>query len=160
MELKEQKEDAKKEVEGLEDQLEPLERANNDIKERLDASTNEVGAYDKEIKTHERSMEKQKAKFEKHDDQIEETLAELASIDNTRAKYESDAQILREKVETIQNALDQQTPMKDLKEAFAKARQDQETVRSQYNEGKSKLQSGAILNQRPPLSYNDIIMTI
>jgi chromosome segregation ATPase len=140
LELKNQKDAAKKEVENLEDQLEPLERANNAARDRLDAATTEVSAFDKEIKAHERNMEKQKTKFEKHDDQIEETLAELASIDNTRARNESEAQILREKVEMIQNALEQQTPIFELEEAFAEARRDQENARSQYNEKKSKVQ--------------------
>ena len=139
VELKEQKDNARKEVEALEDKLEPLERANNDIRQRLEAATNEVSVFDKEIKSHERSMEKQKAKFEKHDDQIEETLAELASIDSTRAKYESEVQILREKVETLQDTFDQQTPMKELEKEFARAREDQDILRSQYHEMNSKL---------------------
>ena len=155
LELKQEKENAKKVLEDLEDRLEPLERAHNDARERLEASTNEVSAFDKEIKTHERNMEKQKAKFEKHDDQIEETLAELASIDNTRAKYESDAQELRDRVERFQNALDNNEPMEDLEEKFAEARRDQESVRSLYNEKKSQLKE----LQRNLSSVNDDLST-
>jgi len=140
MELKHRKEDAKKEVEGFEDQLEPLELAHNKARERLEKSEREVSAFDKDIKTQERNMEKQKTKYDNHDDQIEETLAELASIDSTRAKYETNAQVLREKVEALQQALDQQTPMSDLEEAFEKARLDQESIRSRYNQSKQKLQ--------------------
>jgi len=139
VELKQKKDDARREVEALEDKLEPLEQANNHVRDLLEAATKEVSAFDKEIKTHERNMEKQKAKFEKHDDQIEETLAELASIDSTRAKYESEVQILREKVDTLQNTFDQQTPMEELEKDFARARQDQEALRSQYHEINSKL---------------------
>jgi chromosome segregation ATPase len=155
LELKLQKDAAKKEFEEIEDKLEPLERANNHARERLEAATNEVGAFDKEIKKHEKNMEKQKAKFERHDDQIEETLAELASIDNTRARLEEDAEKLRDKVDQLQNGLDQFTPIEELEESFAQARRDQETVRSQYNEKKTKLQE----LQRTLSSMNDEFST-
>jgi len=139
IEIKQQKDEAKKAVEELEDQLEPLERANNDARERLEAATNEVSQFDKEIKAHERNMEKQKEKFEKHDDQIEETLAELAGIDNARAKLESDAQMYEARAEKLQTAFDQQPPMEELQQTFDQVRQAQESARSQYTEKKTKL---------------------
>ena len=141
VELKKEKENAKKEVEDLEDRLEPLERSHNDAQERLEAASKEVGLFDKEIKTHEKNMDKQKLKYETHDDQIEETLAALSSIDSTRAQYEREAQMLREKVESMQNTLSESEPIEELEGRFSEARQDQETVRSQYNEKKSLLQN-------------------
>jgi len=64
----------------------------------------------------------------------------LATIDNTRVKHENDAEILREKVQTLQHLLDQQTPMEDLEEAYAEARREQDRILPHYNKSKKTLQ--------------------
>jgi len=140
LELKNAKEQAKQEVVELENALTPLLEAKKVSRQRLLQAETEVNAFEREIKTHEKNMEKQKHKYNRHDDQIEETLAELATIDNTRVKYESDAQALRGKVETLQDLLDQQTPMEELEATFAAARRDQESIQPKYQDTKKNLQ--------------------
>ena len=137
--LKAQKEEAKQKVENLEDELEPLLQARDQAKEWLEKARNDVDAFEKKIKNEEKNMAKQKHKFDNHDDQIEETLAELATVDNTRAKYENDARLLRDKVGGLQEALDEEPPMEDLEEAFASARREQDAIKPRYNDSKTAL---------------------
>lgn len=140
LELRKVKEAAKQKVEELDDAMEPLERAHNDARERLERAKKEGGQFDKQMKKHEDEMKKQKGKYEKHDDDIETTLVNLASIDSRRAKMQSDVQILREKVDEVQGMLDQVEPVQEIEARYSEARKEQENVRSLYNQKKSALQ--------------------
>lgn len=138
--LKEEKDNAKKTASELQDQLEPLVQAKIEAKERLEEAENDLGSFDQKVKMCEKNMEKQRQKYDRHDDQIEETLAELTTIDNTRKKYESEVEILREKVVKLQDALTGQTPMEDLEVELAEARKEHDSIRPEYVQVKKRSQ--------------------
>ena len=140
VDLKSEKDEAKKKVEELENILQPLERANNDAQERLEKATKEAGKFDKEIKKYEDQMKKHQSKYDRHDDEIEDSFLKLGSVDARRAKLEGEVQGLREKVETIQSSLEQEEPVQEIEARYSEARKEQEDVRKQYNEKKSAMQ--------------------
>ena len=138
--LKQSMDEAKRGVEQLEAELDPLERANNVATERLYKFQNEVKDIDKKIKNCENNMTKEKEKYHKHDDDIEETLAEITSLDSNRLGLERMAEDLRNKIEVYQNAMNSYTSLEDLEEAFQQARQDQNDIYPKYQEKKTEFQ--------------------
>merc|ERR1712238_576290 len=127
-------ENLKVKVEQLEVELDPLERANNVAHTRLEKIKEEVKAIDEQTKNCEKIMTKEKEKYHKHDDDIEEILAEITSLDSNRMVLERTAEDLRDKIEDCQNAMNSCTSLEDLEEAFQQARQDQNDVYPKYQE--------------------------
>lgn len=138
--LKYRMDEAKEEVAQLEVELDPLERANNVAHTRLEKIKEEVKAIDEQTKNCEKIMTKEKEKYHKHDDDIEEILAEITSLDSNRMVLERTAEDLRDKIEDCQNAMNSCTSLEDLEEAFQQARQDQKDVYPKYQEKKTEFQ--------------------
>jgi chromosome segregation ATPase len=138
--LKKINDEAKENVAQLESKLEPLEQSNNVAKERLTNIQDEVNAFDKQITTHKNDMKKEEAKYQKHDDKIEEILIDITGIDTNRSNTERKAEDLRTKVEDLQNALNESPPIEELEEAFHQAREDQKNNYPMYQKKKSELQ--------------------
>ena len=138
--LKDKREEAIANLQQLESELEPLEEANNVAKERLTSIQKVVSTFDKQITTQKNDMKKEEAKYQQHDDRIEEILIDITGIDTNRLNTERKAEDYRTKVEDIQNALNTSPSIEDLEEAFRQAKEDQKNNLPRYQDKKAELQ--------------------
>lgn len=140
LELKQNMDGAKQDLDRLDKELAPLERANNEASDRLKKIEKKVTDVDKQISTYEKEMEKHNEKHNKHDDDIEEILADISSIDSQRKTEGNKAADLRNKLEDQKNLLNSCTPLEDLQDAFDEARQVQKDIYPRYQNKKTELQ--------------------
>lgn len=88
--IKEEKKQAKERLVQAMKDIEPLQKALDDIKAGRYKLNKEIQERDKKIQDAKKEMNKQNDKFDKHDDQIESGFLKVAEIDTTRDKQERD----------------------------------------------------------------------
>lgn len=134
--VREEKEAKKKAWEDAQEQFAPLQQAHDEAKMMLAKVDKDFEKFEKQIKSHKDQMERHKAKYDNHDDQIEEVLSEIHSIENRRADLQEKAQEFRDRVESLQKAVDAAPSMDDLEEEYNKAREVQKVSKPHYDEKK------------------------
>lgn len=130
------KADLKKQYAELKASIQPLENEYNAARERLDTFTDDSSRFDGEIRAHQKEMDKQIKKYEKHEDQIETLIQDLLALDATRAAKEKKAEELRLKVQQYLDQMEQFPSMDALKEEEIQCRNDVKAASTPYENAK------------------------
>jgi chromosome segregation ATPase len=129
LELKESKEEIKRQHEEVQEKWEPLVLAHDVAKERLEKLNEEYNEFDREIQKHKKEMDKQKQKYETYDDQIEEAHCDLITIDKHRAELESMVEIHKERIQKLQMDPFASVSVDEHRASLEQAKKDQNAIR-------------------------------
>jgi structural maintenance of chromosomes protein 5 len=137
--LKEEKDEKKRKLEEAMAKTEPLKQAHDEAQQKLNSVKKEYEKFEKLIINHKREMDRQKNKYETHDDEIEEVLSALQTLDNQRAATERKAQEMKHRVDQLQQQVNSSPSIDELEVQYNQAREEQKSLLPQYNEKKREL---------------------
>ena len=130
------KKELKAKRKAVEAELAPLTEQFNEKVERLRRTETRYKTMNQQVDKHRKEMSKQADKYDKHDENIENTMGQLNALDTHRAKLEQDAQRCREKVESLQNEANEVPALETLETDYKEARQKYAEDRPEYDKAK------------------------
>lgn len=95
--------------------------------------------FDSQIQKHKKEMEKQAEKYENHDDNIEQTLSDLATLDSNRALKQRKFEETKYKLDELTEHLKTLPTSEALEEQEREARQQHKALMPQYDAAKRGL---------------------
>lgn len=128
MELKELKTQRRAVFRELVSQSEPLQEKLDQLSNDLRNEEEMYKALDKEVQTHQKEMQKQAAKYEKHDDIIENILVDLNQLDSARETQQRKVDHLRMKVSEVEQKIADFNSMENLEEELRIAQDERKHI--------------------------------
>jgi len=119
--------------------LQPLHEQHAEAEDQLAQTDKEYQAMNKEIAKYKQEMTKQTKKYETHDDQIEQAVADLESMDAHRRLLEDKVDKQKETVETIASAMENFPSMETLEQEELESRQEHKSILHPYETAKREL---------------------
>ena len=137
--LKADKDAAKTKLKEAQQQLRPLEEAHAALvtkKERYDAR---YKTLDANMKKAMKEMDKQHAKQEKHQDDMEETLLQLNSLDEEQRNVEKNIKKARERLQQIEQEVADLPSKEQVDQAHAEAAAEYRKIRPDFDRARKEL---------------------
>ena len=136
VELKEQKEKIRDELKIHRDSIAPLE----ENQQRIETMHKELQAKNRDLdglcQAAHKEMEKQGSKVEKHDDEMELSMAQYVQISSKRERLEVQYNEAKEKLQSLEANLSSMPPAEQLEQNVSKAREMIQSIKKEYENAK------------------------
>lgn len=139
IEKKAKRKELKGELKQAEAQYQPLVDEHHQAELQEEKTSERFKKFDSQIQKHKKEMEKQAEKYENHDDNIEQTLSDLATLDSNRALKQRKFEETKRKLDELTEHLKTLPTSEALEEQEREARQQHKALMPQYDAAKRGL---------------------
>lgn len=134
--LKQRKDEIKVEIRAAKQEIQPLQDQLRELQEEIKELEAKSQTLERNTHGAVKEMDKQRLKFERHDDDMEAVIAQLMELDSVREKLEDQLNQAKLRLEEFEQQIATFPPMEDLHKQYSEAKALVRTLRTDYEKAK------------------------